>query len=74
MLNSPRIRAVLERAVAKGVSSDELGKVFGEAITQALDEGAMLVVGQLNSDMPAMLADHAAIRDGFEEPPLRALA
>lgn len=67
ILNSPKIRAVLERAVAKGVSADEVGKVFGEAMTKALHDGAELVAGQLNTDMPAMLADHAAIRGGFEE-------
>lgn len=67
LLNSPQIRAVLERAVAKGVSSDDLGTIFGEAMTQALEDGALLVARQLNTDMPAMLADHAAIRDGFEE-------
>lgn len=67
LLDSPRIRGLLERVVSDGMPSDELEKVFDEAMTEVLDGGAGRVAERLVVDMPAMLADLAAVRSGFEE-------
>jgi hypothetical protein len=63
LLDSPQLRELLERAIAEGMPSDE----FAKTMTEALDGGAGSVADQLIVDMPAMLADHEAIRSAFEE-------